>query len=233
MMLGSTAGLWAISEVVLRYKGMTMTLSVTSRDETMKLDELRVNGGVPAVVYGPTQEPMAVAIDGKEFDKVLKEAGEATVVSLSGLSKPVDVLIKGVDFNPVKQRVMHVDFYVVDQNKEVTTHVPVHLVGEAPVEESKAGVVNKVLHDLTVSAKPNDLPAHIDVDISGLAAAGDKILVGDIKLPKGVAVEEEADEAVVVVSAIKEEVEEEEVATVDMSAIEVEKKGKTDTEEEK
>ena len=207
---------------------MTTTLPVTPRDESTTADALRANGAVPAVVYGPKQEPIGITVDAKVFDKVRQAAGESTIVELTGLKESVEVLIKDIAFDPVKQRVTHVDFYAIERGKEMTTHVPLHFIGEAPVEKSGLGTVTKVHQDLTVTCRPSALPSHIDVDVSSLAAVEDKILVKDLALPKEVKVEAEADEPVAVVSVAKEEVEETPEA-VDMDAIEVEQKGKEET----
>ncbi|MCA9361890.1 50S ribosomal protein L25 [Candidatus Kaiserbacteria bacterium] len=212
---------------------MTMTLAVTMRDDSVTLDTLRANGSVPAVIYGPKQEPTKIQLDEKAFDKARKDAGEATIIALSGLDKPVEVLIKEVDFNPVKQRVTHVDFYAVDKDMTITAHVPLHFIGEAPVEDSRAGTVTKVHHEVEVSCKPADLPSHIDVDLSVLKEVSDKIHVSDLKLPAGVTIELEAEESVAVVSAAKQTpAGEESMEPIDMSAIEVEKKGKEEAVEE-
>ena len=102
---------------------MTFTLSVTTRDEATTLNALRATGLVPAVVYGPKQEPLAITLSEKDFDKIRKEAGESTIVELKGLKDTVEVLIKDVEFNPVKQQVLHVDFYAIERGKDMTTHV--------------------------------------------------------------------------------------------------------------
>lgn len=212
-----------------------MTLAVTERDESINLNTLRTNGKVPAVIYGPNQDAVAVVFDEKEFDKIRREAGESTVLEVTGLKKPVEVLIKGVDFNPVKQQVMHVDLYAVEQGKAMTTHVPLHFVGEAPVESSRVGSVTKVLHEIEVTCMPADLPSHIDVDLAVLKEVEDKIHVSDLKVPAGVTVESDSEESVAVVSAARQaaaEEETEETAAVDMDAIEVEKKGKEESTEE-
>lgn len=208
---------------------MTMTLAVTPRDESTSLETLRANGTVPAVVYGPKQASVAVSIDAKEFDKVRKEAGESTILTLTGLPDQIEVLIKEVDFNPVKQQVIHVDLYAIEQGKAITTHVPLHFIGEAPVEESRAGSVTKVLHEIEITCEPSNLPNHIDVDLGTLEAVNDKIHVADLVVPVGVTIETPGEESVAVVSAAKQTPAEEETsATIDMSAIEVEKKGKAE-----
>lgn len=192
-----------LTESVLDYIIMTMTLAVTARDHSKSLEALRANGDVPAVVYGPAQTPILITLDGKVFERVLKEAGESTVLSLTGLSSPVEVLIKDVDFNPIKQRVNHVDFYAVEKGKEITTHVTLHFVGEAPVEASGAGTITKVMHELEISCAPADLPNHIDVDLSAITSVENKIHVSDLVIPARVKVLSATEDSVVVVNPAK------------------------------
>jgi len=211
---------------------MTIILAVTERDTSTAIKTLRANGEIPAVVYGPKQEAVHISVVSKEFDKVRKEAGESTIVSLTGLKAPIEVLIKDIDFNPIKQQVAHVDFYAIEQGKEMTTNVALEFIGESPVETGKKGMVNKILHEVEITCLPTDLPSHIDVDLEQLTSLEDRITIKDLKVGKGVTIEADADDTVATVSPLREEVEEEPVEAPDMSAIEVEKKGKAETEEE-
>lgn len=212
---------------------MTITLPVTERDGTKKAEALRANGSVPAVVYGPKQEPISVELEGKTFDKILKEAGESTIIELKGLKEPVEVLIKKVEFSPIKKEVLHVDFYAVERGKEMTTSVAFEFIGEALVEKSGEGSVTKVLHEVEVTCMPSNLPSHIEVDLTALASVEDKIHISDLKVPKGVTIQAEPEDSVAVVSVARQhaEPEEEVLSEVDMDAIEVEQKGKEETEE--
>lgn len=210
---------------------MTMTLAVTVRDKSKSLEALRASGYIPAVVYGPVQEPAEIVIEEKIFDKVRREAGESTVLELTGLSKPMEVLIKEVDFSPIRQQIIHVDFLALEKGKEITTHVPLHFVGVAPVEDLKLGTVTKVLHEVEVVCMPANLPNHLDVDLSNLKTVEDKIHVSDIVVPAGVQITLEAEETVAVVGQAAESEEEAEETAIDMDAIEVEKKGKSEAEE--
>jgi len=185
--------------------GMTISLIVTKRDAAEKAQTTRTAGKVPAVVYGPKQNPLTIAVEAKGFDTFLKSAGESTVISLTGLGKSIDVLIKGVEFDPVKQQIQHVDFYAVEQGKEITTHVPLVFIGEAPVEKSGLGSVTKVHQDVEVTCEPSKLPQHFDIDLSSLVTVEDKILISDIKLPAGVTIEADPHDAIVVVSVAEAE----------------------------
>lgn len=199
---------------------MTITLPIILRDKSNKLAALRKNGDLPAVVYGAKQESVAITVNAKAFDKVIKEAGESTIIELTGLKSPLEVLIKDVDFNAIKGQIDHVDFYVVEKGKEMTTHVTLHFIGEAPAE--KTGLVNKVLHEIEITCLPKDLPNHVDVDLTTLVEVGDKILVKDLKLAAGVKVHVQAEDVVVVVNPQNEEVEE--VVAVEEKPVEAEVK---------
>jgi len=210
---------------------MTITLPVKLREDATNTKSLRASGAVPAVVYGPKQEPIQIAIDSKEFDKIRREAGESTIITLDGLKEEIEVLIKSVDFDPVRQQINHADLYAIERGKDMTATVPIHFEGEAPAEKQNVGVVTKVLHEIEVTCRPSNLPSEIVVDLSGLSTLEDKVLVKDLKVGEGVALNAEDEDPVAVVNAVKEEVEEE-PAEVDMDAIEVEQKGKDEAEAE-
>lgn len=210
---------------------MTITLPVTVRDQAKTTDRLRKEGMVPAVVYGPKHEAERISIDAKTLLKVLHTAGESSIVELTGLANPVEVLVKEVAFDPVKRVPQHVDFYVIERGKDMTLNIPLEFVGEAPAEKDGVGTVTKVLHEIEVTCRPSKIPAHIDVDVSGLIDAESKITIADLIVPEGVKVEHEGEETVAVISAQREEeVDAEAETTIDMSAIAVEEKGKTDKE---
>ena len=212
---------------------MTISLAVTARDQSVKAEVVRQNGDVPAVVYGPKQEPIAITLPGKEFEKVRKEAGESTIIELTGLGDKIEVLMKDVAFSPVKQLVTHVDFYAIERGKDMTTDIALEFIGEAPIEASKKGMVTKVLYEVEVTCRPSVLPSHIDVDISVLTTLEGKIHISDLQVAKGVHINAEPDDVVAVVSAARTEVEAEtEPTEVDMSAIAVEEKGKTESAED-
>lgn len=206
---------------------MTVSLEVMNRADAGTRDREK---HVLGVVYGPKQEPVSVTIDRGVFERLYKEAGESTIISLSGISdEPLDVLIHDVDFDPVKSLVRHVDFYAIERGKEVTVDVPLEYVGHAPAEE-KEGVLNKVLHEVEVTCRPSKLPHSIEVDISGLEDIDAQIKIADLKLPEGVTVGNAPEDVVAVIIAVEEEPEEPAEA-VDMSAIEVEGKGKEEAAE--
>lgn len=179
---------------------MTVKLEVSTRDGSTAA--LRAQGKVPAVVYGPKQEPVSLAVDKQEFTKVLESAGESTIISLAGLDQEIEVLIHDVAFDPARGGVEHVDFYAIERGKELTTHVALDFVGEAPVTKTGA-MVNKPLHEIEVTCRPSNLPSEITVDLSALKAVSDVIMVKDLAIPADVKVETDPELVVAAVSAAR------------------------------
>lgn len=204
---------------------MTISLAIAERDQTQKNDALRAAGSVPANVYGPKQDPISITVDAKELGTVLAEAGESSIVSLTGLKEEIEVLVKDVDFDPVKRGIRHVDFYAIERGKEMTTNVPLEFVGEAPAEKANIGTVTQVQYEVEVTCRPSKLPQKIEIDISSLEDENSKITVGDIVAPEDVTINNSPEDAVAVISVAKEEVEEA-PTEIDMDAIAVEEKGK-------
>ena len=209
-------------------------LTATKRSKTDKLAFIRSNGMIPAVIYGAQVENQPISVLSSNFLKILKIVGETStlVIEIEGATekeKPtkVDVLIHEVQVDPVKGFPVHVDFLAIDMNKPVEVTIPIEFIGLAKAEKDGLGTLVKVLHELDIEALPKDLPHNIEVDVSGLATLEDKIHVKDIKLPKGVTLITDGEEVVALVAAVKEEVEE---VPVDLSSIEVEKKGKKEEE---
>ena len=162
------------------------------------------------------------------FEKMLQQAGESSVVSLVHGGTHVDVLIHDVVFDAVTDEPTHADFYAVDKDKKVSVHVPIVFTGE-DIAAKSGGVLVKVLHELEVEGLPKYLPHDITVDVSSLTTIGGHISIKDISVPAGVIIKMGLGEAVALLAAPKEE-KEEEAAPIDLTAIEVEKKGKKEEE---
>lgn len=203
---------------------MTVKLEVTKR--TASGAAVRKTGNVPAIVYGPKQEPISIAVDKIVFEKMLKDAGESNVITLEGLDEEIEVLVHDVAFNAEKGGVEHVDFYAIEKGKEITVDVPLEFEGEAPALKL-GGSLTKVLYEVEVTCKPGDLPQHILVDVSVLSELDSQIHVKDLTVPKGVTINNGPEEVIVLVQEMVEEPEPE-VAAVDMTTVEVESKGKTE-----
>lgn len=206
-----------------------LTLKAEIRDLNTKAQKLREAGRVPAVFYGKKEASTPISLKKTDFMKVWKEAGESSVVTLETPEGSKESLIHEVDLDPVSGTPRHADFYVFEKGHKVEVALPVEFAGVSPAVKDLGGTLVKVLHELKIEAMPKDLPHNIIVDISFLKEFGDQILANQIELPKGVELKEKPEEVIVTVSAPREE-KEEEAAPIDLSAIEVEKKGKTDEE---
>jgi len=208
-----------------------LTLEVQKRDEkSANAVELRRAGSIPAVVYGAHHEATPISISAVAFGKVLREAGEATIVSITGIGAALPTLIHEVDLDPLTSLPRHVDFYAVTKGEKVEVAIPLVFVGASPAVEEGANLV-KVLHEIEVKADPMNLPHTIEVDLTLLKVVNDQIRASDLKLPAGVELVSEPEEVVALVQEVVEE-KVEEAAPADLGAIEVEKKGKEETPEE-
>lgn len=203
------------------------TLTATKRSKTDSLGQVRANGLVPAVVYGASVENTPISVQSAQLLKAWKEAGEASTIALDIEGKKVDVLIHEVQVDPVKGFPIHADFLAVDMNKPVEVEIPLEFIGIAPAEKNGLGTLVKVLYEIEVKALPKDLPTSIKVDVSILETLENQIHVKDLIVPSSVTIKTDGEEVVALVTAAKEEKEE---APVDLSAIEVEKKGKKEEE---
>lgn len=168
--------------------GDKITLSLALRTlHGKKAKQLRKEGIVPAIVYGPGVEPISTQAEYNVIEKVWRHAGKHTPVHLTIDGKKKLAMIKDVDMDAVKHRIRHVSFHAVNVKDKIVAEVPIHLVGEGESPAERAGlVVLQSLEKLEVRALPMDLPEALEVSLESLAEAGDRVTVGDIVLPENV-----------------------------------------------
>ena len=198
-------------------------LKVEKRDLKESLNVLRKSGQMPAVFYGPKDPSTPIKVSLIDFKKTWKTAGESTVVVLEGDGIDADVLIHAVDLDPVTDVAIHADFYAIEKGKKLSVDVPLEFIGVSPAVKDLGAVLVKVAHEVEIEALPKDLPHSLEVDISTLINFDSVITAQEVKLPAGVTLMVKPEEVIASVYEPKEEVIE---APVDLSAIEVEKKGK-------
>ena len=190
-----------------------LTLSVQPRDTKVSNDDLRAQGSIPAVFYGPKEEATAIAIDGPKLERIFREAGETTIIKIQGIGEDKDSLFHDVQFHPVTGTIQHADFYVLEKGKKIEVNIPLEFIGVPPAE--KAGhIVVKTLHEIEIEVSPAELPHHLDIDLSILVNVGDHILAGDIKLPASAELKTGPEEIVASVTEFVEEKEEVPAAVV-------------------
>lgn len=207
------------------------SITGSKRDLDVKLDVLRRSGEIPAVFYGAGQDTTSITIPIIEFKKVWRDAGESSAVKVTMGDVNIDVLIHEVQVDPVTSEPIHVDFLVIDMKKKIQVNVPLVFEGISNAVKSGIGNLVKVLHEIEIEALPADLPHSLFVDISSLETLENQIFVSNIKLPAGVVAITGGNEVIASIVAQVEE-KEEVVVAPDLSAIEVEKKGKKEEEGE-
>jgi large subunit ribosomal protein L25 len=168
---------------------------------------LRRDGFVPGVVYGGTGENIAVAVDPKALQKVLRsEAGRNSILKLDiGSEGSTNAILKSWQVDPIKERFLHADFYRIAMDVAIRVTVPIHVVGEARGVKTDGGILELIVRDIEVECLPGDIPERIDVDVSDLGING-ALRVSDVAAPAKVKILQAADQVVVHVVSVKEEV---------------------------
>jgi len=147
------------------------------------LSSLRGSGFIPAIIYGGAEDVRAVSVSMKEFRKELSIPGIRTRIFKLGPS--LQALVKDIQFDPVKDEPIHVDFYRLTKGSRVPVRVSVHFVNEDKSPGlKKGGVLNIVLHTIELSVMAQNIPNEIIVDLSGLGL-GASLHVRDLSFPEG------------------------------------------------
>jgi large subunit ribosomal protein L25 len=164
--------------------------------------KLKMQGLVPAVVYGAKQAPEHLQLSARDIDNALAHAiGEHFLVELEvGGAANRLALVQEVQHHPVTRKVLHVDFHAVAADEKLHAAIPVETTGEAPGVKTGGGLLDIQIHQLEVECLPKDLPEVIRIDVSALNI-GDAIHVRDITLPEGVVATADSDLAVVRIAA--------------------------------
>ena len=169
------------------------------RDEIgkSKVGALRRKEFVPAVVYGKGEEPLSIKCDRSQLIKFIHahHGGENIVITLriseedskkkAALEKPV--LIKEMQFEPVKDEILHIDFHRISLTEQIETKVPIVAKGEAIGVKKDSGVLAHILWELEVECLPTEIPENIEIDVTNLEI-GQSIYVKDLQIPGGVKV---------------------------------------------
>jgi large subunit ribosomal protein L25 len=159
-----------------------------------KVKSLRKKGIIPAVVYGPKMDNLNLEIEEKEFEKVLKKAGESSLISLKVSSegskevKKFSVLIHDLQKDPITEKIRHIDFYKPSVREKLKISVPLKFEGESPAVKELGGTLVKILSEIEIRAPVEKLPREIKVKIDKLKTFEDAILVSDLVLPAEVEV---------------------------------------------
>jgi large subunit ribosomal protein L25 len=149
---------------------------------------LRTAGQTPGIIYGGTEAPALIQLDGNALYHALKkEAFHGSILDLEIDGKSQQVLLRDFQMHAYKQLVLHADFQRVDANSKLHKKIALHFVNAdvSPAVKLHGATVSHVLESLDVSCLATDLPEFITVDLSTIDV-GHSIHVNDLTLPKGV-----------------------------------------------
>ena len=179
-----------------------------------KVSSLRKENSIPAAVYTGGEETIPLVINEKDLVAVIKTVGRSSLFDLEiEGSKARKALFKEIQFDYLKNKVLHASIYFVDMKKSITTKVPVKIVGLSMAIKNNLGLLVNPMSLISIHCLPDKLPNEIVVDISKFDNLGDSITLKDLVLPEGVEIASGQSENNIVVAIVtpQKAIEEEEV----------------------
>jgi large subunit ribosomal protein L25 len=194
------------------------TVTVRLREQTGKNANrrLRASGEIPAVVYGGDADSAAIRVDGKSVLRLIREGGENAVflLQLEGTDRTRHSMIRDLQWNPLTDALVHIDFQRVKMDQEVQVSAPVALTGTPEGVKNEGGLVEFITREIAVTCLPGDIPSSIELDISALHI-GQHVEAGELVIPDAVRLDEDDNRVIVSVAAPRIAEEEEEVTDED------------------
>ena len=159
----------------------SITINGSKRESVGKVatKALRNAGQVPCVLYGG-ETPVHFNADERAFAKLVYTPNAHTVVIDLGDDGSFNAILQDIQFHPVSDKILHIDFYQLFDDKEVTMNIPVLFKGTAPGVRESGGVLRKTRRKLRVRALPANLPDSLEADLSNLKL-GDKLYVTELQ----------------------------------------------------
>jgi large subunit ribosomal protein L25 len=212
----------------------TASLVATKRTVTGKqVGQLRRAGQLPAVLYGPGTEPLAIQLNAKETGQTIRRIKGTQLVDLTVEGKTYKVLVQELQRDTIKGFLLHADFYAVDMSRVLRVKVPLHLTGTSYAVVSLSGVLVHGITEIEIECLPADLPTGLDVDLSALKEIGSALHVSDVPVPATIKVLTNPDELLARVTyQAKEEDLTPAAAALTPTEVEVIEKGKIEEEGE-
>ncbi len=218
----------------------TLNVKAQPRKERGKNEarRLRQKGVIPAIVYGAHKDPVSIAVDPKQINKILhSDSGANTIFDLSVDGENSKVMIVDYQHEPIKGSLLHIDLKRIAMDQKLKLAVPVALLGVPQGVKTEGGILEQLLREVEIECLPGDIPAHLDVDVTNLTF-GQVLRVADLPHMEG-KIKFLTDENIPVahITSVKEIVEAAPVEGAEAAAAatpaepEVIKKGKQETEE--
>lgn len=167
----------------------TLEIQVNAREGGTKRQarRLRREGKIPAILYGPKVEPIALELNKKDFFTRVAGLEGSHLVRFKSVSTTLTdkvALVKEMQYHPISGDVMHADFYEVDLTATIEVSVPLHFVGKA-AGVVRGGILQPIVREIQVECLPLDIPEFFNVDVSALDI-GDSVHIEELRMPEGV-----------------------------------------------
>ena len=188
----------------------TVSLSANSREGKGKgaARTLRSQGQIPAVIYGHGREPLALALNARDLDKMLSHIqAESTVIEVTVGGQTAKTLIREIQRHPIKRQILHVDFQALVAGEKVTVSIPIVLQGIPEGVRLEGGVLDQTLREIEIEVDPSNIPDHVEYDVTNMVI-GDSVHISDLKVPEGVEVLDDPETSVAVLAAPRAVIEE-------------------------
>jgi large subunit ribosomal protein L25 len=142
---------------------------------------LRKEGLVPAIVYGPANDPISAQFGYRDIEVLLMNAGGTNLIDIVIDGKTYPALARDVQRDVVRGDIMHVDFFAVDENKKIRVEVPVVMEGNSPVVLTREGILITGPNTITLEVFPTDIRNRIVINLDELVELGQEVLIRDLQ----------------------------------------------------
>ena len=156
--------------------------------------ELRRQGFVPGIVYGPSNDPISVQFPYRAIEVTLMNAGGTNLIDIVVDGKAYPSLAREVQRDVIRGDILHVDFLAVDATQRIRVEVPIIMEGRSPVVVAREGILITGRSSLTLEVYPDDIRDRIVIDLSLLTELGSEVLVGDLLFGENVTVHSDPNE---------------------------------------
>ncbi len=183
----------------------TLKLNAEVRNADQTAGNIRGEGNVPAVFYGHGIDTTSLQVSYSDFRRVYRKSGRNTLIDLSFGGKPHKALVHNVDFDPVTDQIIHVDFINVRMDEEITATIPVEFIGQSLAVKDLGGTLVNACDEVEVRCLPANLIHKIEVDLSPLVDFHVSIMVKDLVVPSTVKILDDPETVIASVSAPRTE----------------------------
>ncbi len=161
---------------------------------------------IPIAYYGKNMENHGFSVDYQDFRRAYEKGGRSTIMYfVNEKGEEFPILVQDIQYDPVSDRITHVDALALDMNKPITTSIPLVLTGEAPAVRELGGILVQNKNNVEVECLPNDLIHEIEVNIAPLVDFNSSITIADLDVPEAITILDAPEINVAMVSAPREE----------------------------